>query len=104
MLIHMIRYVSHLILNPFYYFLSLQPSITTPSLPVVQPLVRDFSSVRTQNPAASAQQDHKIDPYTLLEDDLKDIFEDIRQVSAYIITFLLLFEWRAHEAIQVQEL
>lgn len=58
----------------------LQPS-TTPSLPVVHPLVRDFSSVHTQNPAASAQQEHKIDPYILLEDDLKDIFEDIRQVS-----------------------
>lgn len=61
-------------------FISFQPS-TTPSLPIVHPRVRDFSSVHTQNPTASAQKEHKIDPYILLEDDLKDIFEEVRQVS-----------------------
>lgn len=60
--------------------MSLQPS-TTPSLPIVHPCIRDFSSAHTQQPAAPAQREQKIDPYALLDDDLKDIFEDVRQVS-----------------------
>uniref|UniRef100_A0A336K7W1 CSON004490 protein n=1 Tax=Culicoides sonorensis TaxID=179676 RepID=A0A336K7W1_CULSO len=52
---------------------------TTPSLPIIHPCIRDFSSAHTQQPAAPAQKEQKIDPYALLEDDLKDIFVDIRE-------------------------
>lgn len=43
-------------------------------------LSRDYSSVHTQQPAGPIRE-YKIDPYMLLEDELKYIFEDIRQVS-----------------------
>ncbi|KAL7024603.1 hypothetical protein ACKWTF_013125 [Chironomus riparius] len=39
---------------------------------------RDYSSVHTQQPAGPIRE-YKIDPYMLLEDELKYIFEDIRQ-------------------------
>lgn len=69
-----------------YFLFFLQPS-TTPSLPIVHPCIRDFSSAHTQQPAAPAQREQKIDPYALLDDDLKDIFEDVRQVSTELFYY-----------------
>lgn len=49
-------------------------------------LSRDYSSVHTQQPAGPIRE-YKIDPYMLLEDELKYIFEDIRQVSIEFFKF-----------------
>lgn len=75
--------------NHFRNSLFLQPS-TTPSLPIIHPCIRDFSSAHTQQPAAPAQREQKIDPYALLDDDLKDIFEDVRQVSDKLFSLFLI--------------
>jgi decaprenyl-diphosphate synthase subunit 1 len=56
---------------------SRQVSCTSSALSKVVP-TRDYSSVHTQQPAGPIRE-YKIDPYMLLEDDLKYIFEDIRQ-------------------------
>jgi decaprenyl-diphosphate synthase subunit 1 len=40
---------------------------------------RALSSVRTQQPGSLP--DYQVDPYRLLEDDLKDVYDDIREVS-----------------------
>lgn len=42
--------------------------------------MREYSSVHTQQPAGPIRE-YKVDPYILVDDDLKYIFEDIRQVS-----------------------
>lgn len=43
-------------------------------------IVRMMSSMQTQLPGSLYDSD-QIDPYRLLEDDLKDIYDDIREVS-----------------------
>ncbi|XP_058063414.1 all trans-polyprenyl-diphosphate synthase PDSS1 [Anopheles bellator] len=44
----------------------------------LHPCMRGYSSVHTQQPAGPIRE-YNIDPYILLEDELKYIFEDIRQ-------------------------
>lgn len=55
-----------------------QASCTSSSI-ISQHSTRGFSSVHTQQPAGPIRE-YKIDPYILLEDELKYVFEDIRQV------------------------
>ena len=46
--------------------------------------MRGYSSIHTQQPGTGREiRDDNIDPYLLLEDELKYIFEDIRQVSTF---------------------
>jgi hypothetical protein len=74
-----------------FIFLSsfLQPSLASTSAATIHPCIRDYSSVHTQQPAGPIRE-YKIDPYTLLEDDLKYIFDDIRQVSfVFFLNFLM---------------
>lgn len=52
--------------------------------------MRDYSSVHTQQPAGPLR-DYKIDPYALLDDDLRYVYEDIRSVIIYNNSFVLLF-------------
>jgi decaprenyl-diphosphate synthase subunit 1 len=52
----------------------------TPCLPITaaqQCTNRKFSSVHTQQPAGPLRE-YKVDPYTLLDDDLRYVYEDIR--------------------------
>ncbi|CAO1422161.1 unnamed protein product [Diamesa serratosioi] len=44
----------------------------------IQQCTRDYSSVHTQQPAGPIRE-YKVDPYILLDDELKYVFEDIRQ-------------------------
>ncbi|XP_055640936.1 all trans-polyprenyl-diphosphate synthase PDSS1 isoform X2 [Toxorhynchites rutilus septentrionalis] len=46
--------------------------------PVTHPCMRGYSSVHTQQPAGPIRE-YNIDPYILLDEELKYIFEDIRQ-------------------------
>lgn len=56
-----------------------QPSSTAQILPpVTHPCMRGYSSVHTQQPAGPIRE-YNIDPYILLDEELKYIFEDIRQ-------------------------
>jgi hypothetical protein len=48
-------------------------------------IARVMSSMQTQQPGSLP--DYRIDPYQLLEDDLKDVYEDIRRVFKYFGTF-----------------
>lgn len=52
---------------------------------VQSPQRRDYSYMSTQHPGPGSLPDYQthIDPYRLLEDDLKDVYRDIRQVSFY---------------------
>lgn len=45
---------------------------------------RTLSSIRTQQPGSLP--DYQVDPYRLLEDDLKDVYDDIREVRLTIRT------------------
>ncbi|XP_039446283.1 all trans-polyprenyl-diphosphate synthase PDSS1 [Culex pipiens pallens] len=55
-----------------------QPSSTAQILPpVTHPCMRGYSSVHTQQPAGPIRE-YNIDPYILLDEELKYIFEDIR--------------------------
>lgn len=47
---------------------------------------RLMSSMQTQQPGPLPEV--HIDPYRLLEDDLKDVYDDIRQVNIFFICFL----------------
>jgi hypothetical protein len=40
---------------------------------------RTLSSIRSQQPGSLP--DYQVDPYRLLEDDLKEVYDDIREVS-----------------------
>lgn len=60
-------------------FIPLQASCTSSAV-ISQHSTRDYSSVHTQQPAGPIRE-YKIDPYILLEDELKYVFEDIRQVG-----------------------
>lgn len=55
-----------------------QPSSSQLLPPVTHPCMRGYSSVHTQQPAGPIRE-YNIDPYILLDDELKYIFEDIRQ-------------------------
>lgn len=44
--------------------------------------MRDYSSVHTQQPADPVR-DIDIDPYIMLDDDIKYVTQDIRDVSSY---------------------
>lgn len=46
-------------------------------------VARMMSSMQTQLPGSLYDSD-QIDPYRLLEDDLKDIYDDIREVSQFL--------------------
>ncbi|CRK89963.1 CLUMA_CG003691, isoform A [Clunio marinus] len=59
------------------FYLYLQATCTS-SAAISQNSTRDYSSVHTQQPAGPIRE-YKIDPYILLEDELKYVFEDIRQ-------------------------
>uniref|UniRef100_A0A1Q3FU59 All trans-polyprenyl-diphosphate synthase PDSS1 n=2 Tax=Culex tarsalis TaxID=7177 RepID=A0A1Q3FU59_CULTA len=55
-----------------------QPSSTAQILPpATHPCMRGYSSVHTQQPAGPIRE-YNIDPYILLDEELKYIFEDIR--------------------------
>ena len=52
--------------------------------------MREYSSVHTQQPAGPVRDYQVVDPYLLLEDDLKDVYDDIRQVrNFFIIQFFI---------------
>lgn len=69
-------YSSSLVRN---LFTKNQPSSTSQILPpVTHPCMRGYSSVHTQQPAGPIRE-YNIDPYILLDEELKYIFEDIRQ-------------------------
>lgn len=68
-------YSSSLVRN---LFKKSQPSSTAQILPpVTHPCMRGYSSVHTQQPAGPIRE-YNIDPYILLDEELKYIFEDIR--------------------------
>lgn len=69
---------NHLLVSSFF----LQATCTS-SAAISQHSTRDYSSVHTQQPAGPIRE-YKIDPYILLEDELKYVFEDIRQVIKWI--------------------
>lgn len=52
------------------------PIITTTTPAAIS--TRDFSSAHTQQPGP--KRDYQVDPYLLLEDELKYIYHDMRQV------------------------
>lgn len=52
------------------------PIITTTTPAAIS--TRDFSSAHTQQPGP--KQDYQVDPYLLLDDELKYIYHDMRQV------------------------
>lgn len=49
-------------------------------LPAIHPCTRGYSSVHTQQPAGPLRE-YKVDPYTILDDELKEVFDNIREVS-----------------------
>ncbi|XP_055525195.1 all trans-polyprenyl-diphosphate synthase PDSS1 isoform X2 [Wyeomyia smithii] len=55
-----------------------QPSSSQILPPATHPCMRGYSSVHTQQPAGPIRE-YNIDPYILLDEELKYIFEDIRQ-------------------------
>lgn len=63
-------------------FIILFQASCTSSAVISQHSTRDYSSVHTQQPAGPIRE-YKIDPYILLEDELKYVFEDIRQVCDF---------------------
>ena len=82
-----------MILSLFFFFLL---SSCTSSAAITSQHSRDYSSVHTQQPAGPIRE-YKIDPYMLLEDELKYIFEDIRQVSSFpffIAIPIIVIWWR----------
>jgi hypothetical protein len=51
------------------------------SRPEVAATARSFSTMRTQQPGSLPE--YQVDPYHLLEDDLKDVYVYIRDVSQH---------------------
>lgn len=45
---------------------------------------RNYATMRTQQPGSLP--DYEVDPYQLLEDDLKDVYSYIKQVEEIIMT------------------
>lgn len=50
------------------------------TLPLLHPCTREYSSVHTQQPAKPVRE-VELDPYILLDDDIKYVTQDIRDVS-----------------------
>lgn len=50
------------------------------TLPLLHPCAREYSSVHTQQPAKPVRE-VELDPYILLDDDIKYVTQDIRDVS-----------------------
>ncbi|XP_065078222.1 all trans-polyprenyl-diphosphate synthase PDSS1 [Ochlerotatus camptorhynchus] len=70
-------YSSSLVRNLFKKNQPCSSQLLPPSA-VTHPCMRGYSSVHTQQPAGPIRE-YNIDPYILLDDELKYIFEDIRQ-------------------------
>lgn len=49
-------------------------------LPQLHPCMRGYSSVHTQQPAGPVRE-IELDPYIMLDDDIKYVTQDIRDVS-----------------------
>lgn len=60
------------------------PIITTTTPAAIS--TRDFSSAHTQQPGP--KRDYQVDPYLLLEDELKYIYNDMRQVRRELHWYL----------------
>lgn len=71
-------YSSSLVRNLFKQNQPCSSQLLLPPPPVTHPCMRGYSSVHTQQPAGPIRE-YNIDPYILLDDELKYIFEDIRQ-------------------------
>lgn len=73
------------------------PSQTT--LPLLHPCAREYSSVHTQQPAKPVRE-VELDPYILLDDDIKYVTQDIRDVSInrliWSCCFFFLLEQKHH--------
>ena len=54
-------------------------------------MARALSSMQTQQPGSLP--DYQVDPYQLLEDDLKHIYDDIRLVSGSCLAVPVTFRW-----------
>lgn len=50
----------------------------------MHPCMRGFSSVHTQQPAGPVRE-IDLDPYIMLDDDIKYVTQDIRDVSIYCL-------------------
>lgn len=59
----------------FFFFVHFQTT-----LPLLHPCTREYSSVHTQQPAKPVRE-VELDPYILLDDDIKYVTQDIRDVS-----------------------
>lgn len=53
------------------------------TLPLLHPCAREYSSVHTQQPAKPVRE-VELDPYILLDDDIKYVTQDIRDVSVNV--------------------
>lgn len=55
---------------------------------------RGLGTMHTQHPGSMPREDHTpVDPYRLLEDDLKEVYSDMRMVSLKfnLMLFILVF-------------
>lgn len=52
------------------------------SRPEVAATARSYSTLRTYQPGSLPE--YKVDPYHLLDDDLKDVYVDIREVCLLV--------------------
>lgn len=52
------------------------------TVPLLHPCTREYSSVHTQQPAKPVRE-VELDPYILLDDDIKYVTQDIRDVSKF---------------------
>lgn len=62
-----------------FFFLFFFFTFQTPS-PLLHPCMRDYSSVHTQQPPKPVRE-VELDPYILCDEDIKDVTQDIRDVS-----------------------
>lgn len=56
------------------------------SLPLMHPCMRGYSSVHTQQPAKPVRE-VELDPYILLDEDIKFVTQDIRDVSVLFMFY-----------------
>lgn len=78
-----------------FHFSHLQSKTNTPDRRIG--LARTTSTMQTQLPGSLS--DYQIDPYRLLEDDLKDLFEHIRQVNIFILIPPLALFYNAFQTV-----
>lgn len=78
------RRISHktATINPIEYWINkiLFSIFLQTTLPLLHPCLRGYSSVHTQQPA-KPEREIELDPYILLDDDIKYVTQDIRDVS-----------------------